>query len=666
MLKVLRKYKGPLIAVGGSLLMLAFLAPELIRQAQGDPRKRTVAKLAGTNVSMAQEIEAEQEFKAFEVFYPPLTTDLLGAANGQHWFLLAKEAERNGLVGEAVNGTEWLPELGALIADQEVRNRLRRGDMSAIEFLQNPSKQQELAATVTQNLLALRGRAAGQAQLSLQQMDKALAKARGVMRLRTSFFTAARLSEPGAIAAAREGLDGVTLDALVVPASRALAPAAAPTEEELLAHFEQYKAVRPGTGTFGFGYLQPPRFKLEWLKLDRAAIASAVRPDPVAVSKRYQTQRDVYKGEFSAERVNVENAVREEMVTQIMADADRVIRAEVTRALRKLEADGVYRKLPADWESQRPKFEAIANSVAESVQASHKITMPLPVVTIKANEWLDAAAVAALPDLGAATARLGSQSAPVAQFLLGAREITGANPLGIQAGVPIMEANISDFAQNRYYVMILEARPEAPPLSLDEVRVAVTRDLTSQKAYQLLLGEMNTQQALAATAGLQSVADMYNAQASESDRLSIRAAVRVDGGSPLPADLDTPEFREAVLKAANKLDPRQPAANQDPLARTIVVGLPTKQSAVVANIVEFRPLTRELFAQQGESQGRASLNRELGEIFRERQGEVVDPFSFDAIRARLSYVRLGADGKESPAPGKAAPSPSPAPAAPKG
>jgi hypothetical protein len=657
MLKVLRKYRGPAIAIGGSLLMIAFLVPEVVRQMQGDPLKAVIAEVNGRKVTMRELGEADREFSALKIFYEPFLINTLGVRDGTHWYLLAREAEQAGLVGQPSNGAAWVPSIAASALRDQFETARARGDFQTMFAMQNPDSAKAMLAQITESLGTRRQTAAGQTQMTLDQFDQTLAKARGIYEMRLGFMRAARVSDIAARNTVKAQADQAIVDVVTIPAERVAAQISEPTADELTAHFQQYQNAKPGTGLFGFGYILPPRFKLEYLKLDRAAIGSAVQLDPIEVSKHFAKNRAIYKGEFAAEKANVERDLRDAKVGEVLTDADRIVRAEISRTLRKLDSDGAYKKLPADWENQRPKFEAIAAAIVEAIKSTQKLTIPLPQVVIKGAEWLGADEITRLPDLGLAQVRLGSRGASIPELVLQTREIAGPSELGLQVGVPFFEAPIMDASMNRYYLTVLDARPEAPAQSLDEVRAAVVRDVKVQKAYLKLLGEVNAQLTLAAATGVKSVADFYNNQTgsdSTQQPLAPQTDISVSAGGRLPPELDAKEFRDAVLKAASTLDPLKPAPDQDPVARTVVVGIPARHAVAVAQITKLIPVTQESYRSLVENQTMQHQMDEFRSISADNPNKYPDPFSPESIAARLSYKDLRRNAREDAAPAKPA------------
>ena len=67
---------------------------------------------------------------------------------------------------------------------------------------------------------------------------------------------------------AEELFDEAQVEAAVIKAEDILADIPEPPEEELRAHFDQFRSVPAGSGEHGFGYLQPAAIQLSWIAIE--------------------------------------------------------------------------------------------------------------------------------------------------------------------------------------------------------------------------------------------------------------------------------------------------------------------------------------------------------------------------------------------------------------
>lgn len=660
MLKILRKYKNWFLAIGGTLLMISFLAPQAVEQMRGDPGKRVIATLGKEGVRAGDLQKASFEYKALERFNELLLKQTLQVENSDHWFLLTREAERAGMVGDYGDGETFLPLLVNELTPRLVEERYYQqfqsiGPEFARQFarqmagqeMQDPEKLRQAEAQVTQMLA--QGMMAGmqESRMNEHEFYRALAKARGVLRLINSYAGAARVSDRHAVLEAAQRADATFADVILIPADRALEGIPEPTPEQLKANFDQFRDVAPGQGDFGVGYRLPDRTRIEWLELDRAAFADAVTVDPVEVRKRQTKDRVKDPAGFAEERTKIETDLKNEQVDQLLTEAQQIIRSQISGQVRKLESDGQFRKLPADWATTRITWESIAQKIVEGLKTSRGVTIPLPKVVSKA-EWLSADQVSALPGIGQAMLRAGPRNIPVAEALLDVKELGGKGAgMGLQSLIPQVEPAAQDAAQNRYYFTVLEARKASAPESIDEVRDQVVKNTRLLLAYEKLKADAGRYKDLAVSDGLEAVARLFDvpAPAAEPGKepppatppLTVRKGVGVsrDRVSPQDQVLDRPEFREAIRAIGAGLDPLQPAESTPASQRTVTVPLPQHTSLAVAVIIGRKPLTEETYRRVA---GRQMEGLSMEEL-RAAAGEnsALAPFSYKALAERLAF-----------------------------
>lgn len=633
MLKALRKYNKWILVIGGTLLMMAFLVQPAIQQLGGDPGSRLWATLDGKKLRQRDAAQAAKELAAIEELTFGVFPSGVGVRdrNVRHWVLLVHEARLGGFLGEADDGIQWLP---TLLADLQMERqypgfdwrRFAEGNADIGRQLMAAYNQVvEQASATVERLIVRVQREHGMTE---HEVRVALSKLRGVRRMEESYLGAARVSDARAAEAGRRTRDAAWVDYVFVPASVGVTAVPEPTDAELAAHFDRFKGVKPGEGEFGIGYLLPERIKLEWLTLDAAAIEKSIVLDPVAVNKRYlQDNRRTYRGDFAAERANVERDMKAERVDEVMREAHRTIQAEVLKVTRRLEADGRFKKLPEDWPSRRPRFEAIAPLVVEQVNKATGISIPLPAVTVRAADWMTREDLAAVPGLGSSAAVTGTLRVPAVEALFGVRELAppdtpraAESTLAVQVGVPIVETAFTGANGDRTYATVLDARRESAPDAVDDIRTRAVEDLKKLRSYESLASRVEEFRSLAAASGLQALVDLVSppkppadppapagpdaaspdAAKPEAPAPAVRTRVqvtreRVQGFAPDRADVDVPVVREAIMRAAETLDPLAPPGSFDPAATMLAVAAPKRLGVVVARIIALAPLTLEAY-----------------------------------------------------------------------
>lgn len=660
MLKILRKYRAWFLAIGGTLLMISFLAPQAVEQLRGDPAKRVIATLGTEKVRAGELHEATLEYKALERFNEWFLKQTLNVENGDHWFLLTREAQRAGLIGEYGDGQSFIPMLVTELTPRMVEEKYYRqfqslGPEFALQFarqmaaqeLQDPERRRAAEQQVEEVLASGMHYGMGEARMTDVDFYRTLAKARGVLRLINTYAGAARISDRRAVVEAAQRADATYADVLVIPADRALDGIPEPTAEQLQANFEKFRDVQPGAGEFGIGYRLPDRIRLEWLELERAAFESVVTVDPVEVRKRQTKDRAADPAGFAEERTRIEAELKKEQVGELMAEANQIVKAQVSGQVRRLETDGDFRRLPADWASTRIPLESIAQKVVEGLMATRGVTIPLPKVVSKAD-WLSAEQVAQLPGIGAAGVNLGPRLMPLAEAVMDVKELGGKGAgLGLQVLVTQIERDVQDAAQNRYYFTVLDARKASPPESLDEVREQVVRGTRTIMAYEKLSAEAEKYKTLAATDGLEALAKLFEGETPAAapgqdpppapTPLTVRRAVGVSRDQISPSDelLDRPAFREPVREIGSRLDPLRPADEVAVAERVVVVALPQHTSLAVAVVIGRKPLTQETYrrfaGRQMEALGVEELRSAAGEE------SLLAPFTYKALADRLNF-----------------------------
>jgi len=647
MLKFLRKYQLILLAVGGSLLMVAFLLQPVLNQITPDQNKRAVAMIDGQKITLGEQILANNELDVLRGFLPDLPF-VLGLAGSEdetaHWILLKHEAERLGVMGVQQDGADWIQEIAFTLAQRQLQQFRQSGQQVT------PEQAAQFPGQVLQEL--------ERRQLSLmrnRRVDKAsfnrvLSTARGVVRLQRLYDGSVQLSRQRAIDVFVNGGTAVLTDQLVLGPELLEGEVAEPTEAEIAAHFEKYKSTLPGNldtdeggNVYGFGYRLSPRVKLEWLTLDRLRVAEVVKADPVAVRRRWQRDNPD-GGDFATDRAGIEITLRDEKVTQIMTDADEVIRGEILSQTRGFEKEGIYRVLPDDWAGV--DYEKIAEKVVAAIQEREGIRIPLPTVIRRTDSWQTGSEISLLPGIGASAYRVGNQTIRPFELPALVRGMSRDARLPVQIGMPIIDPPSSDGNKSRFYVTVLDARKESPPDSVDEISDRVASDLKSLRAFDLHESQLNAYREAAVAGGLGATASLFEdtggtASVRVRDNIFVTrdrlAQTQYISTPDMRADVE--EFRTAVLDAASDLDP---LAEPDSLSgedSIVAVSLPGSRSVALARISAKRPPSAEEFRRY---QLRAVQEEVQDMITQAEAGD--NPLAFAAMAERLGYKALGGSG----------------------
>jgi hypothetical protein len=642
MLKVIRKYRAWATGTSQSLL-------------GGDPGKVTVARLGKDRLTRAEALRYEQEFDALEQYVPELVQGVLRIENGVHWMLLVREAERAGLIGSAGDGEAWIDELAEdrllLVAQQQVLMEMPQlADMLranprflrslAMRKLAEPAFREAATSAVQAELIQHRQILADRSHLTLDEFNMALARLRGVERLVTHFTQAnARLSDAGFVAGARRYYEPAVADGVVIRSSLVVSEVSEPTDEQVRAHYEQFRAVEPGTPPNGFGYVQPRRVKLEWMHVSRDAISKAVVVDPVTVQKRYQLDRAKYPGEFAAERPRIEAEVRAERTDELLALLDGAYKSLVKSALRRVEVEAGVRRLPGDWETARPPMERLAREAVAAVKERAGVDLPMPSVTVSGQSWTRLDRAENLPGIGGSMYASGTRRESFSGLLSTLVEFGGPVNLGLQSRVPFDTALV-DAKGDRFYVTVLDWRERSSPDGLEDVRSDVVQDLKLLAAFERLRAESPKFAALAVSDGLTAVGKLFEKpEPNRVEAIPVTNGIRVTrlNTSPAMPELQDQAFRDRVLAAFEALGRTTPPTPENVAARTLVIELPATLSVAVVQLTYPEPITEEQLRTVRPEQIREITSMEWQPLF---DADFKAPFSMDALKNRAGYEEL--------------------------
>lgn len=639
MTKVMRKYQKWILAIGGSLLMVGWLLQGVMGQMAANRGNEVVALLGNRKIKGEEFGKASLEYHFLKTIAPAIVTAGAGIENDAHFFLLSHEAQNAGLVGDVRDGQSYADQLekdeARFLFDMQAQRRM--GNMAYLfeQFEEGKQLRQQINQMVAARF-STRDKAAAENRMTPEDSDRALARLRGILRLMKSNNIAARMSDRYTAVSAKRLLDSAVADIVVVPAGRLASTIPAPTEEELRSHFEKYRAIEAAKSDDGIGYVQPPRVKLEWITLDRNVMAAAVVLDPIEVRKRFEQNRARFPGEFAVEKTRVEEEMKSERASRAMDAAEKAVRLEVSQALEPLPKDGAaYRVLPADWEEQRPRFEAIAQRIVESVRSSVGITIPPPKVEIRAASWLTQRDIRDLPGFGSSGVSQSAQYTPIDQLVFAARELAPARERGVQKGVPFIALPSSDGEGHRYFFTVIDTRGQSPADALDEVREKAISDWKRLKAYDKLMEEAEANRILAAAEGLDAIVQLFPGEGSEKP-LEVQKRVRFSKlGSEGGAAASEKPVLDAAAQAAMLVDPLVLPSDESALARTFAAGAPKSLSLVIGQVLAQQPVTIESLRTINEKQLPVLRTREMMDI--KLSDSLANPFSFESLKSRLRF-----------------------------
>lgn len=630
MLKFLRKYNKILLVVAGVFLMVAFTAPELIQNLGPNPERRVIAVLDDQRVTEGEIRTHRRQFEAVRIVLPGVIEALgfgdpqTGRISDDHWFLLVQAAERGGFVGEALDGFNWLQSLAR-------REAMQRAQVDGLDQAETESLLNEYLEIIGMN----RQRAASRQGLSMDDVDRALAQARGITRMLDAYERANRLADRQIADAAKNLLDTVRVSYVLIPGARIGAGLSEPDEQALLDHFERFRGYTPEQSDYGIGYVRPERVKLEWLTLNREAILNSIEINPVDIGLEYRRNRDRYPGELSEHRDEIRRVLARAEAERIIEEADRVIRGEIRSAVRNLPRENGFRELPSDWDEQRPTLEDIAQAVVRGVKESLDVDIPAPEVVVRAAKWHTRRDLRQLSGISNARIRVGRDFRGIDDVALMVRELAGDNELGLQLGITVVDTPAEDEQGNRYYFTILDARPQSPADTLDEVREQAIEDYRSLRGFEQLREDAPGYTQVAIEEGFEEFVEMIQGDGDDGlPRLRHRRDVRVtrERVGAMERALDVSEFRETVLERAARFDPTEDMQEVPVEERTFHLPLNRSRSVVITRIDGLEPLTQERYRIVAAGVDQLARQRELQEAAPDE-----NPFSFAALARRFNY-----------------------------
>lgn len=617
MLKFLRKYSQWILVIGGTLLMIAFLLPTTIQELGRQPLFTTVMKIDGERIGAAEYDLAARQHAAMDFLTFRTLPRVSNVENTDHWLLLVREARKGGYIAGRGEGTDFLPDL--------VRQALYATGQA---FTTPPDQLESLTKSMVSVMEQGIPEVQSQFRLTQGEVYDAISQLHGIIRMQVAYQRAPRFSDRRLASGIKKLQDRTEVEYIFVPPEQVIADVPEPSEDEIAAHFAKYRDSESGSGELGLGYRQPDRVKLEWLTLDRGAIGGAVRPDPVEVQKRFLKANPsgaAPEGQtLEQAKAPFESEVREELIERVMRAADQAIRGEFEKALRRTQPDGLYRKLPADWKDLRPDLIKVRDAVVARVKEQTGADIPGPAVNKREGEWLFQKDAATIAGIGRAFLQRGTQRISFGDVLFRVRELAGDNDLILQVAVP--GDALTDFAGNKYYAVITDARKASAPESVEEVRAAVVMDLKKLAAFEKLRTQLDAYRQRSIDDGLDAIA---MAEGSVVQPVK-KASVISSGMFPTDPNVADEAFRNALIAIGSKLDPGVNIVELPVANRTVAMALPKSFGLGIGRVVGIMPVTEDMW-RRSQASAVANLVREELKI----DDPTDNPFSLKRLTERL-------------------------------
>ena len=635
MLKFLRKYNKVLFGFFSVLLMVTWLVPSAIQEfskhsAASNAVWATVGN--GEKITLTEQQKLTRQVKMIDVLQVPFSKELGINGNPGQWYLLVREAKQAGLVGGPSEGKELLSK----IAGDQAKPGEAMSQQSAI-------------------LLGELCRAGGSQP---PMVYETLAELSGVARMLSLTGSAPRLSEARLKSDAQNALTGLSADVVVISADMPLPNNdPQPTPEQVATLVKENADKELGKGSHGMGYRQSEKVQLEWFVIPAQQVRDQMANDPrlsnVELRKaflRNPTSFGAKIGEVDPNFDAFKDQVRTKLLNQITAsrmdEMVKFIADQAQLSTRALPKDGIYAKLPSDWQNL-PGLPALAADMAKQFGvAAPKVEIVGPAVVSSLNS---------VDGLGTATSdRFGTQPTPLAQLVAMTKELKPTEVRAVlQVGVigpplrapdpsraprvnPNQTASANqDLTTDLFAFRVLQAMPAHAAANAEEAGAVATQDEQKLLRFAVLEGNLAAIETKAKESGLESVAREYNTKVDFAPQIRGADMKFIQYGMKMPTAIsglgeDATVVNEIVKRAL--AIPQGEFANSSDAARTFVIASPNKLAIVAVHVRDVLPMYAEDY------NGLATNQRFRNAITDEsNQVKIVDEFSFAALSARNQF-----------------------------
>ena len=634
-MKFLRKYNKVLFGVFSVLLMITFLVPTAIQEfskssASSNAVWATVGN--GEKITLTEQQKLTRQVKMIDVLQVPFSKELGINGNPGQWYLLVREAKQAGLVGGPSEGKELLSKIA--------------GD------------QAKPGEAMSQQSAMLLGQLCSAGGSQPPMVYETLAELSGVARMLSLTGSAPRLSEARLKSDAQNALTGLSADVVVISADMPLpANDPQPTPEQVEKLVKENADKEPGKGSHGMGYRQSEKVQLEWFVIPAQQVRDQMANDPrlsnVELRKaflRNPTSFGAKIGEVDPNFDDFKDQVRTKLLNQITAsrmdEMVKFIADQAQLSTRALPKDGIYAKLPSDWQNL-PGLPALAADMAKQFGvAAPKVEIVGPAVVSSLNS---------VDGLGTATSdRFGTQPTPLAQLVSMTKELKPTEVRAVlQVGVigpplrapdpsraprinPNQTASANqDLTTDLFAFRVLQAMPAHAAANAEEAGAVATQDEQKLLRFAVLEGNLAAIETKAKESGLESVAREYNTKVDFAPQIRGADMKFIQYGMKMPTAIsglgeDATVVNEIVKRAL--AIPQGEFANSSDAARTFVIASPNKLAIVAVHVRDVLPMYAEDY------NGLATNQRFRNAITDEsNQVKIVDEFSFAALSARNQF-----------------------------
>lgn len=611
-LRFFRKYNRIIMVVGGSILMVMFLLPN-VSMFQPDMRDEVIGTLAdGTEVTGYSVANASGEMSLLnqlagmgvQMLAPPQFQDDPELS----WFLLWNEARDHGIY------------VSQYTAQGVVQSLQESAGLDLSGLLSRNRTTKAAVAQAIQHLLEIRQ------YLQLTNIKTSFRDPRSGQPTPIR-----RASEPHLRQIAKDYEAKANVEVVAIDADYLLKDIEEPTQEEIVSRFNQNKEDKDEESRYGFGYYQPDQFKLEYLAVDFESVASSlVKLDEVEMVRYYEDNKSKFvdseailnsaeekektEGNEDGERAKPKSlykpyeevrdtiieTLRTEHAQKIQTQIIRYISARLNENRRRLQTNNKgYLILPDDYKPLSLK------EVALEVQQHEKFKGFLPTY-IEINQWQTLENIENLQGFGEATLTVSTRSIPVTNYIQSVHELNDeTNSLStLHLQQHVASSPVEDKNQNQYIFRITDIYKAHVPESIDEadIKQQVIEDVKRLKAYTKLV-ETHKDKVLnmAQADGLKKVADEYGALIKPITGIKLSDQVEDGLFAEIKSEKyeivgNSPEFVKAV---GHMMEQAEAASDLEKLSKDKqfgVMGIDKNQKLIVYRMTDYSPVTQEQYA----------------------------------------------------------------------
>ncbi|MCC6906411.1 MAG: hypothetical protein IT430_00590 [Phycisphaerales bacterium] len=671
MLKFLRKYQAWIMAVGGSLLMIAFLLPQAIQRFGNMARNKPVFRISVDGSTRSIETmewqKASSELAILEAMFNTRDIGPLlnfpehdeadsksgGLQGADHWILLKREAELAGLLGGVGDGDRQLMEQAANFAAQQ---RLEVDE-------------------VYQRLIQILRSEAGQASMSLDDGKRAFAALAGIGRLIDLYAGAPPASDNRVRHIFDKFEDKVNVALVFVDAADHIADLPEPDEALLTEQFEKYKHVAPGEGEKGFGYRLPDRAQVEYLTIDYDSVIDQVQASGLEARKWFQRNADQARANPDGSQPTFDevadeaiDAYRRSKAEELLTEISRYIKGELLKNVQPLAHEGGYRVLPEDWAQKRVSFEKLR----DEIQQQFGVDVEYHADTTK---WYTMSELSQLEGIGGAVRPAGVTNMSFGQLVQAHRELGKSNVPGLQAGLAdflLLRSNVYNTSRvgptaypgDAFLYRVLDIDLARAPETLAEVRDQVAKDVKRQQAFEQLKANLDTWRQRGIDETLEELAKSI-------DTTVRRGSIaRYGNFNSKPGDfapngvgsVNSPTMVAAVFDRVETFEPLTRVNDLPMEQRLLATPVPEQLGLALVRLESHFPPTRQAWLRaldtgmriSGLAPGPISPTKVL--MDRTFADEQMEPFTFESMKRRFDYVDERPESEREPAADGVAPS----------